>query len=180
MACEYGAYTRRGAQILAIVVDPPAVNAAMAEKLALPFPVLSDSDGAGAIKPYGVWHEGRTFAKPAIIVLAPDGREVYRYVGIDFMDRPDDSAVFAALNTLGPPALPELTGTIEHLAPQPSLRAFPLDTLAPYMRGVQMAMTGMAQRARDEADRADAMRVATIAERFIKAQSATRALKRAP
>jgi hypothetical protein len=176
MAREYGEYTRRGAQVVAVSVDPPVANAAMVAKLALPFVVLSDPGGEQAIKPYGVWHEGRPFAKPAIVVVAPDGREVFRYVGADFMDRPDDRDVLAVLESLGLAARPEQPGPIAHLEPQPSARALALETLAPYMRGVQLAMTGMAERLRDDWDRAQVQRTAVMAERYVKAQAATRTL----
>jgi hypothetical protein len=176
MARDYSEFTRRGAHIAAICVDPPAVNAAMVEKLALPFAVLSDPDGEGAIKPYGVWHDERKIARPAIVLLAPDGREVFRYVGVDFMDRPGDAEIFAALDGLDLPPLLDATGPIAHLPPQPSPRAIALETLAPYMRGVQIAMTAMAERMRDPADRAEVQRTATMAEQFIRAQAATRRL----
>jgi AhpC/TSA family len=174
IARAYDEFTGRGARIAAISVDPPAANAGMVEKLALPFPVLSDPDGEQAIKPYGVWHEGRNIAKPAIVMLAADSREVFRYVGADFMDRPGDEEIFAALDALALPSLPASSAVIEHLAPSPSPRALPLDVLAPYMRGVQMAMRGMAERMRDPADRAEVSRTAAMAEQFQKAQAATR------
>ncbi|MER3420064.1 MAG: hypothetical protein C4290_05865 [Chloroflexota bacterium] len=177
MAREYGEYTRRGAQIAAVSVDPPEVNAAMVEKLVLPFSLLSDPEGEQAIKPYGVWHAERGIARPAIVVLAPDGREVFRYVGADFMDRPDDGDVLAALDLLTLPPLPEPSAPIAHLPPRPSPRAFALEALGPYMRGVQMAMGGIAERLRDPWDREQVQRTAAMAARYVKAQAATRALR---
>jgi hypothetical protein len=174
LARTYDEFTGRGARIAAISVDPPAANAGMVEKLALPFAVLSDPDGEQAIKPYAVWHEGRNIAKPAIVVLAPDGREVFRYAGSDFMDRPGDEEIFAALDALELPAISAGAGVIEHTEPHPSGRALALETLAPYMRGVQMAMTALAERMRDPDDRAEATRTAKMAEQFLKAQAATR------
>jgi hypothetical protein len=174
LARTYEEFTGRGARIAAISVDPPAANAGMVEKLVLPFPVHSDPDGEQAIKPYGVWHEGRNIAKPAIVVLAPDGGEVFRYVGADFMDRPGDEEILAALDALALSAVPPSTGMIEHMEPSPSPRTFPLEALAPYMRGVQMSMTGIAERMRDPADRAEVTRTSKMAEQFLKAQAATR------
>lgn len=179
MARRYNEFTKRGAHSAAISVDPPAANAAMVEKLALPYPVLCDLDGEGAIKPYGVWHEGRNIAKPALVALAPDGHEVFRYVGADFMDRPDDAELFAALDGLGLPAVAPSVGPIERMKPSPSPRAFPLETLAPYMRGVQMAMTAMAERMRDPVDGDEVRRTASMAEEFVKAQAATRRAREA-
>ncbi len=101
MAREYEQYTRRGATIAAIVIDTPEQNAAMVAKLALPFPILSDPDGERAIKPLGVWDADGKMATPATIVLASDGREVYRYVGVDVKDRPNDDEILEALTSLG-------------------------------------------------------------------------------
>src|SRR5262245_13543168 len=117
MARAYEEFMRRGARIAAISVDPPAANAGMVRKLALPYSVLADPDGELAIRPFGVWHEGRNIAKPAIVALAPDGREVYRYVGADFMDRPGDEEILVALDALALPAVPSSSGVIEHIEP---------------------------------------------------------------
>ena len=90
------------------------------------------------------------------------------------MDRPGDTEFFAALDGLELPAVAPCTGLIEHLEPSPLPRSFALETLAPYMRGVQLAMTAMAERMRDPADRDAVLRTATMAEEFVKAQAATR------
>ena len=173
MAREYAAYLRRGATIAAIVIDSPEQNAAMAEKLALPFPILSDPGGERAIKPYGVWDGEGKMAKPAIVVVAPDGREAYRYVGVDFMDRPNDDEALAALDGLGLPPVAATLGRVPHLTPRPGPRATTLGDLGVYMRGVRFAMRAMAARARDPFDRAEAERTARMAERYLAAQGAT-------
>ncbi len=72
----------------------------MVRKLSLPFPLLSDPDGA-VIREYGVWHEERQMARPAIVVVNAVGRVAYRYVGQDFADRPGDDEVFRALEEAG-------------------------------------------------------------------------------
>ena len=173
MAREYDAYTGRGATIAAVVVDALAQNAAMVEKLALPFPVLSDPDGEGAIKPLGVWDAEGKMATPAIIVFAPDGHEAYRYASVDFMDRPNDDEILETLSSLGLPATETLTATIAHLDPRPGSRATKLDSLAVYMRGVRFASMALAGRARDPFDQAEAERTSRMAERYIAAQGAT-------
>lgn len=173
MARAYGEYLRRGATIAAVVIDSPAQNAAMVEKLALPFPIVSDPAGEHLIMPHGAWDPGGTMARPAIVVLSPAGDEVYRYVGADFMDRPDDGEVLAALDRLGLPPTEATTETVPHATPSPGPRAMTLPNLAVYMRGVRFAMGAMAGRARDPFDRAEAERTATMAERFVAAQAAT-------
>ena len=52
IARDYDAFTQRGALVAAISVDPLAANAAMVEKLRLPFPVLSDPGGEHVLQPY--------------------------------------------------------------------------------------------------------------------------------
>ncbi len=173
MAREYEAYTRRGATVAAIVIDAPEQNAAMVEKLAVPFPILSDPDGEGAIKRCGVWDEVGQMATPAIIVLGPDGHEAYRYAGVDFMDRPNDDEALAALSSLGLPAAETPAGTIVHLDPRPGSRATKLGHLAVYLRGVRFASMALAGRARDPFDKAEAERTSWMAERYIAAQGAT-------
>ena len=173
MAREYDAYTRRGATIAALVIDPPEQNAAMVEKLAVPFPILSDPDGEGAIKPCDVWDAAGQVATPAIIALAPDGHEVYRYAGVDFMDRPNDDEIVEALSSLGLPATETPAGTIAHLDPRPGSRATKPERLAVSMRGVRFASMALADRARDPFDKAEAERTSRMAERYVAAQGAT-------
>jgi hypothetical protein len=173
MARAYGDYLHRGATIAAIVIDSPGQNAAMVAKLALPFPILSDPDGETAIKPFAVWDEPGKMSKPATVVVAPARREVYRNVGVDFMDRPHEDEVLAALDELGLPSIGLPVATAPHLEPAPGPRATSLPHLAVYMRGVRFATQALAGRARDPVDRAEAERTAEMAERFIAAQGAT-------
>jgi len=173
MAREYGEYLRRGAMIAAVVIDPPERNAAMVEKLALPFPILADPDGEQAIKPAGAWDDKGKMARPAIVVLAPNGDEIYRYVGVDFMDRPGDEEVLAALDGSGLSPIDDSLDPVAHRPPVPGPRAMKLPDLGVYMRGVRFAMQAMATRARDAFDRTEAERTAKMAERYLAAQGAT-------
>lgn len=173
MARDIQEYAKRGASVAAIVIDSPAQNAAMVEKLAMPFPVLSDPDGEGAIKALGAWNADGKMAVPAIIVVTPDGEEAYRYVGADFADRPGDDAVLAAVEALALPPIEVPADPIAHVAPEPSQRAIELVNLGVYMRGVRFASTALAGRARDEFHRGEAERTKAMAESYIAAQGAT-------
>ncbi len=173
IAREYGAFTRRGGQVAAISVDPPAANAAMVEKLQLPFPLLSDPGGEQVLKPYDSWNAAQSIAKPAIFVIAPDGREVYRHESDDFMDRPDDGDVLAALESLSLPARQSATGPVPHIAPQPSERAFRIENLGLYLRAVRTAVATLAERMHDPEDRQQLERTVAMADRYLKAQAAT-------
>lgn len=96
-ARKYEELEKRGAEITAITVDTPEQNAAMIEKLLLPFHILSDPDGERAIKPYGVWNEQGRIAVPSIVAVAKDRTIQYFYKGQDFADRPGDAELFEAL-----------------------------------------------------------------------------------
>src|SRR5919201_555448 len=85
-----------------MVVDPPDQNAAMVDKLVLPFPVLGDTDGA-VMPSLDAWDEDEGIGRPIIIVVDSDGREALRIRSRDFADRPDDSDVLEALDQLGHP-----------------------------------------------------------------------------
>jgi peroxiredoxin len=87
-----------------VVVDTVEQNAAMVDKLLLPFPILSDSDPeGGVIRAAGVWDDRGKIARPAIFVLDRDRMVHYSYVGMDFVDRPGDGELFAALDNLAQP-----------------------------------------------------------------------------
>lgn len=80
-----------------ISVDPVENNHAMVEKLLLQFPLLSDPDGR-VIKEWGVWSDGEGgIARPSIFAVRKDGAIAWRYVGVDYADRPTDEEVFDSL-----------------------------------------------------------------------------------
>jgi peroxiredoxin len=80
-------------------VDSVEQNAAMVEKLLLPFPLLSDSEpDAEVIRRAGVFDEAGRIAKPSIFAVNHDGQVVFNYVGQDFIDRPGDEPLFSALD----------------------------------------------------------------------------------
>lgn len=170
MAREFEEYTRRGAEVVGVSVDPPEVNAHLVETLALPFPLLSDPDGEGIVKPLDAWNEEADLAKPAIFVLSPEGEVAYRYVGVDFMDRrPDDTEVLEALDRLGldphdPPAPRPAAG-------QPSRRGARVTPsfLFPYYRGIHFATKALLGRVEDEAARREIERTHRQATRYMEA-----------
>lgn len=77
----------QGVGLAAISVDDPADSRALAERLSLPFPLLSDPE-ARVIASYGVQMQGQTMAVPATFVVRPDRTIAWRYVGDAVPDRP--------------------------------------------------------------------------------------------
>ena len=83
--------------MVGISVDPVENNRAMVDKLLMPFPLLSDPEGR-VIKDWGVWNDADGgLARPSIFALKKDGSVVWRYVGVDYADRPTDDELFESL-----------------------------------------------------------------------------------
>jgi hypothetical protein len=116
------------------------------EKLDLPFPILSDPDRTGAIRPYGVADESdsRNISRPAVILVDPGGEEIWRFVSRDFADRPVDDLVFEALAGLG--LAPTSQEPPEPGSPEPGPNAMRLEYLAPYFRGARFALVALSRR----------------------------------
>lgn len=77
----------QGVGLVAISVDEPADSAALAERLGVTFPLLSDPE-ARVIAAYGVQMEGQVLAVPATFVVRPDRTIAWQYVGDTVPDRP--------------------------------------------------------------------------------------------
>jgi hypothetical protein len=132
-----------------ISVDAIAKNAAMVEKLLLPFPLLSDAKGA-LIQRFGVWNADEHIAIPTIAVVDQAGTIVYFYSGRDFADRPDDASIFEALDGIEPdPSYPEKEPEIRVTAEEaqqsvgPEKRAMTIEELLPYYRGAFFASVAL-------------------------------------
>jgi hypothetical protein len=155
----------------------------MAEKLVLPFPLLADP-GAAVIAAYGVYRETEQRARPAAFVIGRDLSIPYRYVGRDFADRPLTKELLEVLDTLKeapakrlPPAAPP-AGPRD---PTDSGRVpFPLEHLAPYMRGVNFALEVLAERVpEDDQLRKEVTTYRAIAQDYMKHGLATLKLRAA-
>ena len=85
-----------GLELVAVSVDSPARNRATRIRLRLPFPLLSDPDGAGAIVPYGTWDEDDRISRPAAVVVDPEGVVRYAQLGASYADRAGPAELLAA------------------------------------------------------------------------------------
>ncbi len=138
---------------MGISVDTPAENAAMVEKLRLPFALLSDADAAvtsawEVYDPVGGTHG--PLARPAIFVVGRDLRIPYEYVGRDFADRPPNSAVYAALEEVREAEPRALARGVSGPGPRPLAagnpadKPMPLAEIPPYFRGANFAVQAIA------------------------------------
>ncbi len=157
MAQLHPQFTAAGVRIVGISVDSVGQNAAMVDKIGLPFPLLSDPDGSTAIKPYDVWHQDASIARPALVLVASDSTVPLRWVGSDFADRPAELDVLTAVQELDLPATeqePPAPGE-----PQPGKRAaVDLGWLPAYLRGAKFAATALAMRVPEAAEQADVLK----------------------
>ena len=90
-------FEAEGASLAAIVVDSVEQNRAMVDKLLLPFPILSDPDSL-VIREWDLLNAAEhDIARPAVFGIRRDGSVGYRYLGLDYTDRPSDDELFAGL-----------------------------------------------------------------------------------
>lgn len=82
---------------MAISVDPPERARALAERLGVTFPILSD-EKLTAIRAYGVEDAENGIAWPAILIVGRDGRIAWRSLAETYRERPASKVVLDALD----------------------------------------------------------------------------------
>ena len=152
IANRHGEFLDRGGRVFGVSADTPEMNAAIVDKLALPFPILSDADREKAITPLGFADEKHpdNIARTGSLIVSPAGEVVFTYLGRDYADRPQEEVLLHALGALDlPPASqePPEIGAIE-----PGPRAVPLPGIGPYFRGAKFATLALRSRYRDLGD----------------------------
>jgi len=127
-----------GAEVIAISIDDENRQAGMFER----WPTrhvqyIADPGGERFLGPLGLIdpEDERGIALPAMLVLAPDGSEVYRYRGRDFADRTTDNDVYAALDALGLEAIEAPVGGPVADIPDDLRRFFAPKNFGPYFMG---------------------------------------------
>ena len=128
-----------GARIYGLSADSSMQNSAVMDKLAIPFPILSDSERDKAIIPLGFEDEGdpRHISRSGVAIISSAGEIVHRFVGRDYADRPVEDELLAVLETLNlEPVTQELVepGEIGH-----GEEAFPAEGLKYYFSGAKFA-----------------------------------------
>lgn len=152
MASHHQAFLDAGVRLFGVSVDPPPQQSAMVEKLDLSFPLLSDPDRSRAITPLGLAddEDPREIARPASVLVAPGGEEVWRWLSRDFADRLPEAEVLQRVREEG--WAPTTQGRPEVGESRPGERAMSLDALIPYFRGARFAALAMGLRHRHLGD----------------------------
>jgi hypothetical protein len=146
LARRHQQFLDAGVRLVAIDVDSPQQHSAMIEKLSLPFPFLSDPDRSLVIGPYELANpkDPRNLAFPALVLIDPDGVEVWRWISRDFADRIPEDEVVEEAGSHGWPATDQPDIEIGEAEPGP--RAMPFEGLGYYLRGARFAALAMGLR----------------------------------
>jgi alkyl hydroperoxide reductase subunit AhpC len=172
LASRYQEFLDAGVRIVAVSVDSPARQAAMIDKLHLPFALLSDPGGKELLQTLDAYDpdERGGIGRPGVFVVVPDGRVVFREIGRDFADRITEDELLEQVRGLGlrPTGQPALTPG----DPQPGPKAMPVDALLPYCRGARFAAKAMGMR--HPSAKADADRYVAQMDRYMDAVRALR------
>ncbi len=144
-----------GGEVIAISVDDDERQAAMFARWPTPdVRYVSDPGGESYLAPLGLFdpEERGGIALPALLVLGPDGSEVFGYRGRDFADRTHDDDVLAALEGLGlDPIHPPAGGPVAEVDVEQA-GAFQPRMLTPYFKGNRFGAIAIQRRAEgDEA-----------------------------
>jgi len=96
-------FQKRGAQVVAISVDPIDESQELSDDLGLTFPLLYDPE-MKIIRAYGVEDPGNEISWPAIFVVDTEGRVAWRNVVDNYKVRPTTAEVLSAVDGAAKPS----------------------------------------------------------------------------
>ncbi len=157
LASEYDRIHQGGAELAAVSVDDDVRQAGMAERWGFTHTrFVSDPGGEQILQPLDLFDpdERSGIALPGMVIVDPDGTEVYRYQGRDFADRTNDDDIWATLDSLSLPPVDPGPWVPELDVPD-DLRGYfrPVDFGA-YFRGNMFGAVAIGGRLDDKASRA--------------------------
>ncbi len=163
--------------MIAVVVDPEGRNAALAKSWHLPFRVASDPGGERFLKPLDLWNadERGGIAVPALLVISPQGEEVFRVRSRDFADRGSDEDALGSLEQQGYPALdPPPPAWQSQIEPEIDRRAFKPEFYGAYFRGNRFGAVALSFRVKDPTALAEIKAHEEMSSSFLAAWKARR------
>src|SRR5262249_4236527 len=96
LAADYEKFTAAGAEIIAISIDNLDKSRELADKLKLPFSVLSDTDHK-VIDVYALYNPDGKIAKPAVFVIDKSAVVRWSFLNEDYRVRALNDAILAEL-----------------------------------------------------------------------------------
>ena len=142
----------------------------MAERWRLPFPIVSDPDGAVILRPLDLWNpdERGGIAWPGLVVFNADDTETWRFRSRDFADRPPDTAaLLAAVASLGAQPIDPPAPWAPESPPTEDPAAFRADAFAPFFSGIRTGALGLAGRLETAQDQGEARSLSAMAKSFL-------------
>lgn len=174
MAQRQDEFLEHGGRVFGLSADNPLQNSAVMEGLAVPFPILSDVGREDAIRPLGFDDENdpRQISLPGVVIISPEGEIVYRYVGRDFADRPDEDHILEELEALDLPSTTQESATPGPAESGPT--AMPISGLPYYLKGAKFAGLALRRRHRDVSEefKDDTKGFVMLVDRYLEALSA--------
>jgi hypothetical protein len=166
-----------GAEVIAVSVDDDVRQAGMFARWPTPDVLyVSDPGGTAVLRPLGLFDpdERGGIALPALLVIDPEGVEVFRYQGRDFADRTHDDDVVAAVEALGLEPIEAPVGGPVAEVPDDLDRYFSPDHFGPYFRGNRFGAVAIGGRTADRELRGIAREHRLMAEAMLEAWTAVR------
>jgi len=99
LAADYEKLKAAGADVVAISIDKPEKSRELADKLKIPFPILSDVDHT-VIDAYGLYNAEGKISKPATLVLDSKGIVRWSFFEEDYKVRPLNEVIFEELKKI--------------------------------------------------------------------------------
>lgn len=157
LASEYDRIHDSGAELAAISVDDDARQAGMARRWGFSHTrFVSDPGGETYLQPLDLFdaEERGGIALPGMVIISPDGAEVYRYRGRDFADRTNDDDIWATLDILALPPVDPPPWSSDVEVPEDLGGYFRPSDFGAYFRGNMFGAVAIGRRVQDDESRA--------------------------
>ena len=93
-------FDERGASLIAVSADPVEKATKLVEDEGITFPVAADPE-LSVIDAYGMRHNGKEIAVPAVFVLDRNGHPVLGLISVSITDRPEVERILEAVPAPG-------------------------------------------------------------------------------
>ena len=157
LASQYDRIHQGGAELAAVSVDDDARQAGMAERWGFTHTsFVSDPGGERYLQGLDLYdpEERDGIALPGMVIVDPDGTEVYRYRGRDFADRTNDDDIWEALDGLSLPPVDPPPWMSDVDVPEDLRGYFRPQDFASTFRGNMFGAAAIGGRLDDKASRA--------------------------
>ncbi len=157
LASQYDRIHQAGAELAAVSVDDDGRQAGMSERWGFTHTrFISDPGGENYLQPLDLYdpNERGGISLPGMVIVTPEGDEVYRYQGRDFADRTKDDDIWQTLDELQLPAVDPAPWVPDISAPDDLTGYFRPKDFAAYFGGNHFGALAIGFRLDDPAGKA--------------------------